>query len=207
MLNIIDRLKSKRVRDSTSKNYLTVWRQFNKFIIRLDRKPEKWEDRASLFCAYMIDNGSKSSTIGSYVSAIKGVLRDDGYLWDDSRILLESLIRACKLENDVVKCRLPIHGHLLEALLFELQRYYDSQLYLMIMFKAIFSLAYYGLMRIGELTSGPHVVKAKDIHVGKNKDKILIILHSSKTHGKESLPQKIKISSIADGKADCGRKR
>ena len=39
-----------------------------------------------------------------------------------------------------------------------------------------------------------HTVKAKGIHIGCNKNKILVILHSSKTHGCESMPQAIKIS-------------
>ena len=50
-------------------------------------------------------------------------------------------------------------------------------------------------MRVGELTLSQHVVKVKDIQVGVNKDKILLVSYSSKTHGKESLPQKIKIEA------------
>ena len=45
------------------------------------------------------------------------------------------------------------------------------------------------------MTLSPHSVKAANIHVGTNKDKLLIVLYSSKTHSKESLPQEIKISS------------
>ena len=41
-----------------------------------------------------------------------------------------------------------------------------------------------------------HTIKACNIHVGSNKDKILIVLYSSKTHGKESRPQKVKISAL-----------
>ena len=59
----------------------------------------------------------------------------------------------------------------------------------------MFALGYYGLMRIGELTWSPHVIKACNIHVAENKDKILIILYSSKTHNIGSRPQKIKITS------------
>ena len=59
----------------------------------------------------------------------------------------------------------------------------------MALYKAVFALAYYGLMHIGELTQGNHPVLAKDIHIAKNKDKIRLLLHSSKTHGKESFPQ------------------
>ena len=64
------------------------------------------------------------------------------------------------------------------------------------MYRALFCLAYYGLMRIGELANSPHSVKARNVHVGTNKDKIMLVLYSSKTHGTSTNPQKIKISVL-----------
>ena len=158
--------------------------------------PVSWEERTALFCSYMIQNYStQSSTIASYISAIKGTLRDDGYEWDDPKIMLHSLIRACKLQNDVLKCRLPIQKGLLELILFELRRLFHSQPYLETMYQAMFCMAYYGLMRVGELTQGEHPVKARDVHIGQNKDKILIVLYTSKTHDRSNFPQKIKIEA------------
>ena len=130
------------------------------------------------------------------MSAIKSVLRADGYLWDDNVVLLHSLIRACKLINDRVTCHLPIQSGLMKMLIFEVERLYGGkQCYLESLYKALFVLAYYGLMRIGKLIESEHTLKANDIHVGMNKNKILMVLRSSKTHGKESLPQKIKITA------------
>ena len=83
--------------------------------------PILWEDRTSLFMAYLIDKGVQSSTIKSYVSAIKRTLLNDKYKWKDELILLTSLTKACKLVNDSVRTRLPIHCSLLEMILFELQ--------------------------------------------------------------------------------------
>ena len=48
-------------------------------------------------------------------------------------------------------------------------------------------------MRVGEVTLSNHVLRAKKIHVGCNKDKLLVILYSSKTHDKSVNPQEIKI--------------
>ena len=200
MLHVIDKLKAKRVRGSTAANYLSIWRQFNKFVIRLDHKPKSWEERVAMFCAYLIDNGSQSTTVRSYVSAIKAILRDDGYEWSDNQILLSSLTRACKLVNDKVMCRLPIQSGLFELLLFEMQRKFGTQPYLESMFKAMFALAYYGMMRVGELTYSNHTLKAKNIHAGENKSKILMMLYSSKTHTRGNPPQKIKISALNDEK-------
>ena len=134
----------------------------------------------------------------SYFSAIKHILKQDGYVWDDNKAALSYLVKGCQFENDTVKIRLPIQLGLLETLLFEVERFYSEnapQPYLEILYKAMFGLAYYGLMRVGELTKSQHVLKACNIHVGHNKDKVLLTLYSSKTHGYESGPQKIRISA------------
>ena len=100
--------------------------------------------------------------------------------------------------NDTLLVRMPIHWKLLNMILFEVEHIYyqNPQPYLEVMFKTIFSLAYYGLMRIGELTDSPHVLKACNVHISQNKDKILLILFTSKTHDRSKHPQKIKISAI-----------
>ena len=151
----------------------------------------------ALFCAYLIQKGIQFSTIKSYISAIKSVLRDDGYAWNAQKGLLSSLIQVCKLQNDKVKCRLPIQRGLLDMFLFEVHRLFPSQIYLIILYRALFALAYYGMMRIGELTQGPgkHAVKACNVHMGDNKNKIKLVLYTSKTHGQGSYPQKIKIQA------------
>ena len=183
------------MRNSTYANYLSIWRHFNKFLIRLDRKPDEWEDRTAMFCGYLIGKGNQSQTVKSYVSAIKTVLKDDGYVWNQNKILIASLTRACKIQNDIIKCRFPIRKGLFELILFELSRVIPNQPYLQSLYRSIFCMGYYGLMRIGELTESNHVLKARNIHVGINKDKIMVVLYSSKTHGAESYPQKIKITA------------
>ena len=168
---IIEKLKGQSHRSSTQWNFLGVWRQFNKFVIRLDVKPNRWEDRVTLFMGYKIDQGMQSSTVKSYVSAIKKVLVEDGYPWDDQRVLIWSLTNACKIINNRVHTRLPIQCSLLELVLFEVQRIYGlkGEIYLKILYKALFAIAYYGLIRISEVTLSEHVVKAKDVHPALNK--------------------------------------
>ena len=55
---------------------------------------------------------------------------------------------------------------------------------------------YHGLLRIGEVTEGPHVIKAKDVHKNDKKNKYIMILHTSKTHGRNNRPQKIEFGSL-----------
>ena len=197
MKMIVDRLMAKQHRDSTSKTYLSVWRQFNKFVISLDDRPMSWEDRTTLFIGYLIDKGMQSATVKSYVPAIKKTLLMDGYNWDDNLALIRALARACRLTNDSITTRLPIHCGLLEMILFEVQRYFASrnQWYLEILYKTLFAVSYYGLMRIGEVTRSQHVLKAKDVHLATNRNKLMLVLYTSKTHDKSCRPQKIKITS------------
>ena len=196
--NIIDKLKRERNRSSTRKNYYCVWKKFNEFFIKLDEKPSSWEERLTLFVGYLIENNCKSGMVRSYVSAVKAVLKDDGEEINENTFLLNSLTRACRITNDHVRTRLPIRKGLLKELVIEIDNVYNvkqMQPYLAKLFKALFVTAYFGLFRLGELTQSEHVVKAADVHIGRNKKKLMFVLHSSKTHGKDSKPQIIKIYS------------
>ena len=194
---IIESLSHKQMRESMRNNYLRIWRQFNRFLLRLDSMPKSWEDRATLFVGQLAHEGVQSNTIRCYISGIKKLLIEIDYAWDDNRLIVNSLTRACKLVNDHVSTRLPIRCSLLELILFEIERKFAShnQVYLEYLYKSIFMLGYYGLLRVSELVLSKHVVKAANIHVAVNKDKLLIILYSSKTHTEGMAPQKIKIVS------------
>ena len=209
---IMEKLLSQTNRSSTAASYLRIWRQFNRFVIKLDVKPSNWEDRVTLFIAYKIQEDMQSTTVKSYISAIKKTLIDDGYAWDDQRVLVGSLTRACKLVNDRVMTRLPIHCGLLKVLLFEVQSIYanNGQQYIQLMYKTLFALSFYGMMRACKVTKVPninHVLKAKDVHAVGNKDKILLILHSSKTHDSSMRPQRIKIISNISEKSGSYSRR
>ena len=197
MENLLEQLKQEGNRDSTKKVYHTIWKNFNKFLIRLDRMPKTWEDRTCIYCTHLIcEKGLQSSTVRSYISAIKWVLKNDDYNWDDGKLLLNTLTKSCKVKNDKVKTRLPIQKGLLEMVLFELRRKFCDQPYLEALYISAFLLAYYGLMRVGEITASPHSVKAVDIYKANEytpKKRVFIVLRSSKTHDTSMLPQKIKI--------------
>ena len=197
LLQVIERFQNRRHKKSTKKTYLAIWRKFNEFVIRLDELPKTWEKRIILYIGHLLEQGCQSATIKTYVSAIKAVLEDDGCELELKDLKISSLTRACRLYNDRVKNRLPIKKPLLELILYQVPRVATDR-YFILLIRTIFILAYYGLLRIGELTAGDHNVKARDIHVAENKNKILIMLFSSKTHGKYSRPQTIKIWSEVD---------
>ena len=92
--------------------------------------------------------------------------------------------------------RLLIRKPLLKLIIQEIPKIYDTpQPYLTTMYQALFMTTYFGLFRVREVTKGPHVIKAKDVHIGKNKKKLMFVLHTSKTHGLDAKPQIVKINS------------
>ena len=152
-----------------------------------------------MFIAYLIDNGRKSTTIKSYISAIRAVISNEKVKLDDQSILLGALTRACRLHVDKIQHRIPMRKGLLSLLIRSLDSFYkdNPQPYLVILFKAIFVASYYGMLCIGEVSYSKHIILAENTHIGVNKEKIMFILRSSKTHGENDKPQIIKIDSIA----------
>ena len=131
-------------------------------------------------------------TIRSYVSAIKCILEDDQHKFSNELMQLSSLTKACRILNDRIRTRLPIHLSLLQLLIFEVDRLLGTQVYLATLYKAMLAMGYYGLFRVGKLAKGDHSIKAANIHIGVNKNKILVVLYTSKMHGYGSRPQKVK---------------
>ena len=167
---VIENLKNQQHRQSTKNNYYNIWKSFNKFFLRLDVKPNTWEKHLTLYVGHLVHSKRKSTTIKCYISAIKAVLGYAGIKLKLDDALLSALTQACKIKNDTIHTRLPITRCVLHLILNNLANTFTSpQPYLVSLFKALFCMAYYGLFRIGELTSSPHIVKAKDVHVGTNK--------------------------------------
>ena len=195
---IVERLRFQRCRDSTRATYYCVWKVFSKFYFRLDVKPPTWEERIVLLTAFLIDNKLKSTSVRSYLSAIRCIIAEDGIRLNEDWFLINSLTRACKLKNDELTIRFLIHKDLLHSILCKVETHYmekKNQPYLCYLIKAMLLTGCYGLLRVGELTLSPHVVLADNVHIGENKKKILLVLLTSKTHGKGNEPQMIKITS------------
>ena len=193
----MEKLEAKRFQKSTAATYYKAWKLFNKFLVLLDKMPSKWEERLTLHVTYLFRIGRKSGTILSYISGIKAMLSTERIYINADSYKLTSLVKACRVENDHLMIRLPIQKPLLGMILDKVRDYFldRSQLYLCSLFMTIISTGYYGLLRVGELPDGGHAIQADDMHVAKNKNKLQIILRSSKTHARLALPQFVKISS------------
>ena len=52
---IVNKLRNDRNRDTTRRTYYNTWKNFNEFVIKLDRKPPSWEERIVLYVGYLIN--------------------------------------------------------------------------------------------------------------------------------------------------------
>ena len=169
----------------TKKNYYAVWKIVNEFFIRLDNKPRKWEDRLTLFIGHLVQQNRQSSTVKSYISAIKAVLKMNSIKVTEDQFLLSSLTRACHLRNDRICTRLPIQKRMLTVLLKGVKNHFWSrgQPYLAALYQTMLSSCYFGLLRVSEVCSGSgmHLVLVKDMHITTNKMKFVFVTLSIKS--------------------------
>ena len=56
---------------------------------------------------------------------------------------------------------------------------------------------YFGLLRVSEVSFGAHPIRARDVYLASNRDKLMFVLYTSKTHGYGSRPQRIEIEGVA----------
>lgn len=198
---VLEELELRAVEDSTLEVYMVAWRAINSFYCKLDNKPKPWEQRMSLFIAYMMKKRFEKATIQTYISGIKYVLRNILHVdVDDNAFRFTALIKAARYKNNKVSLRMPIKLGLLNTILEEVENVprLQNQPYLVALYRAMFAAAYYGLLRVGEMT-GKHAVLAKNMHIAKNKKKVQIRLWTAKNLKWGNWPQDIKI----DGLHDC----
>lgn len=140
--------------DSTLETYMVAWRGFNTFYIDLMDKDITWEHRLELYVAFLLVKKAQEQTIRSYISGIKYVAKLIGIRIDDAKCRFHSLVKAARIKNGKVTIRLPIKLRLLNRMINEVSemKKFNNQPYLVKLYKAIFASAYYGLLRIGEIT-------------------------------------------------------
>ena len=124
-------------------------------------------------------SGHPSSTIASYVSAIRTVLRDNGVEVCENSVVLSSLLRSCRVNNKSdTYLRLPIGRTLLQLLVDKIEnRYLDESMqpFPCKLYKALLVSGYYGLLRVGEITASEsnHYARYSDVHIAPRKEKNL----------------------------------
>lgn len=183
------------LKKTTKRAYRTAYLSFTQFNLSLDNMPERLDDQLCVYVAYRVERGDTSSTIQSYLSGIKFMLGQDGIEINTRTARLRALIKACKYKNDRVVHRMPISEHLLVKLVRQIDLIFSSQPYLAKLYRCMLVMGFYGMLRVGEMSTGEHPILARDVHFNHRLKKVQVILRTSKTHGLGDQPQYVKFSS------------
>lgn len=143
---------------STLKVYARAWVLYREFCIYLNIKfwglcslPLKICDLA-MFISFMHLKGFASSSIITYITAISYAHKMGSFNDPTSSMLIQKLLSAtCKI-SPAMDSRLPITILLLIQLVASVDQM-SITIYQKAMLKAMFSVAFFGLMRIGEIAS------------------------------------------------------
>ena len=109
------------------------------------------KSRVMLYIGFLHLKGYASSSITTFVSAIGYVHRIKGFNNPMSTLMVQKLLSAANRLNPRLDTRLPITLTILEQLNLALNETISSS-YNRALFQAMFVTAFYGLMRVGELT-------------------------------------------------------
>ena len=123
------------------------------------------------FIAYLSDNGRAGVTITSYISAVAYFHKIQGHADLTASFLVRKLLAGARVLSKTADVRLPITTSILNKLCGELSTVVTDS-YKFKMIKAMFLLAFHGLLRIGEFTvknnEQNHTLQMADIHFGQN---------------------------------------
>lgn len=137
------------------------------------------------FVAYLSTQEMAPSTVKSYLSGISFKCKLNGFADVTQFFIVKKMISGLSRLNDRVDSRLPISPELLVKIIQTLPLVCSSS-YESALFAALFSVAYYGFLRVGELVVANksdfgHALLAHNVSVCDSQDMVQIKLPHSKT--------------------------
>ena len=132
--------------------YLPALKNFKDFRI-LTKLPDKWpvpSNHILLFIAYHSGKGSAASTVSSYISGISYVHKLRQWTDPAELFIVRKALEGLRRLNRTKDHRAPISEELLVKICGALNQVCYSE-YETFLFRSVFTLAFYGLFRVGEL--------------------------------------------------------
>lgn len=169
--------------------YKTACRKYQEF--RRDYSlPLLWPSPVAhlvLFISYCFEAGLAASTIRLYTSGICFVHKIHGWSDPSEGFIIQKLLEGYRRTRQRKDGRVPITISILTKICQHLPFVTYSR-YKTLLFRAVYSLAYFGLFRVSELVvTRPteidlnHALRIKDVHFEKSTEAIVIRIRSSKT--------------------------
>ena len=126
----------------------------------------------ALFISHLTGQGYAPTTVSAHVSAIAYVHKLNNWQDPSASFLVQKLLGASYKLNRQPDCRRPIDKPMLIQLITALDHTVENSQSI-ILFKAMFSLAFHALLRIGEMTvqshsqHNPNLLRIEHVHLGQ----------------------------------------
>lgn len=140
----------------------------------------------TLFLSFCFEKGLSPKSITTYFAGINYFHKLQGHIDLNSIFAVNKILEGCRRSRASRDKRTPLTKPILVAICNQLSTVcYDA--YEMKLFTALFTLAYFGLFRVSELTAnrsyqGDRAILISDISIGQNKQSIVICLRHYKTN-------------------------
>ena len=189
--------------DSTKIQYKKVWNEFTLFcsekLLKSDANLPVSINTLSLFLASLFQKGYAPASICTYNSAISYFHKLHNMQDPASSFFIVKMLHGARKTRPCFDSRLPITRSILQRLISALN-HTCSNPYYQAMYKAMFSIAFYGFLRVGEITknlgnNSSHCLQVSDIH--QNTDGFSITFRSYK-HSVPGTVSKICVARVTE---------
>lgn len=142
-------------------------------------------DHMILYLSFCFEKGLSPKSITTYLAGINYVHKILGFKSFNQVFMVNKLLEGCRRSRPTQDLRAPLTIHVLEEICLNLHSVcYDN--YETTLFRALFTLAYFGLFRVSELTASSichlgHAILLNDVHFEENEQYIVICLRHYKT--------------------------
>ena len=196
LTSTLDTLLDATLTKSSAKGYARAWTLFDEFATTygfISVAPVQIQLLA-LFISYMFNKGYAASTIASHVSAIGYIHKMNDFPDPTNSYFIQKLINACRKLKPTKDFRLPITKNILHSICDAIPHAISNS-YEIIMYRAMFLLAFYGFLRIGEFASGADNSNLSQLsHITLDQHQIVIAFSSFKHHTGNPIHLTIKAS-------------
>ena len=187
---------------NSNATYKTAMDVFDKFRA-LYQLPLLWpadKNHIVLFISYCFECGYAPSTIVTYVSGISFKHKLNSWYDPSQLFVIKKLLEGCKRSRKRCDSRAPVTQKMLNAICQSLATICYNE-YESIMFKSVYCLAYYGLLRVSEVTfasvlQADRPLKLRDISF--NRDAAVLLTIRMAKNNQRGQPTIIKIPCMPD---------
>jgi len=200
------------LRDSISVNtriaYDTAVKAFNNFRVShgLSSCWPATRQQLVYFVASCFEKGFSPATISTYCSGISFYHKINAWSDPTDTFIITKMLEGCRRSRNCSDDRAPISKELLDSILKVLPDVcYDN--YECKLFSAAYTLAYFGLLRVGELAfttaaQSDRPLQYKDIGFNPDRSIMLVCIRKSKTN-QRGMPTKLQIASSIEDSICC----